>query len=82
MGACDLTVYGVTAEAWSKRYGMVPFTHPCFKCGAPATTTIPFARGTLRGLRAPLCACGHPTPPYVMVRDAKHGDLLDGDLDK
>jgi hypothetical protein len=42
------------------------------------TTSIPFAQGTLRGLQAPPCICGHPHPPYSMVRDSKYGDLFTG----
>lgn len=71
-------IYGVTAEAWTKRYGIEAFTHPCYRCGAPCTTSIPFAQGTLRGLQAPPCVCGHEWPPYALVRDPKYGDLFSG----
>lgn len=72
-----LIVHGVTAEEWSERYGLDPFTHPCCICGAPQTTSLPFAKGQLRGLVAPVCECGHPNPPFCVVRDPKFGDLLE-----
>lgn len=81
--APDLVVHGVTAEEWTKRYGVEPFSHPCEDCGRPRTTTVPFVRGTLRGLRAPACECGaEEGVPYVIVRDPKHGSIFDmgGDL--
>lgn len=75
-----LYVYGVTAEAWTKRYGVAAFSHPCFDCGRMCTTTIPFVQGTLRGLASPKCECGNERTPFAMVRDPAHGDLFDGDL--
>ncbi len=82
--APDLTIHGVTAEAWAKRFDIEPCTHPCQNCGVPKTSTIPFARGTLRGLMSPPCAtCGDEAKtPYCLVRDPKHGDLFSGDLTK
>lgn len=73
-----LLIYGITAAAWTKRHGVEPFTTPCYKCGAPQTTSVPFVQGTLRGLTAPKCDCGHPRPPYAMVRDPRYGDLFSG----
>lgn len=67
-------VYGVTAEAWSRRYGVDAFSHPCSECGRMTTTTIPFAQGDLRGLQAPRCECGNERTPYGLVRVG--GDLL------
>lgn len=71
-----LFVHGVTVEEWTVRYGVEPFSYPCYRCERMCTTTIPFAQGTLRGLQAPLCECGHTQPPFAVVRDPKHGDLL------
>jgi hypothetical protein len=71
-------VHGVTAEAWSKRWGVSIFEHPCTSCGRPRRTTIPFAQGTLRGLMAPPCACGNIKGPFGLVRDARYGDLFTG----
>jgi len=71
-------VYGVTAEAWTKRYGVQAFSHPCSDCGRTCTTTIPFVQGTLRGLASPPCVCGNVSTPYGMVRDPRYGDLLSG----
>lgn len=73
-----LDVHGITPEAWSRRFGVVPFEHPCSRCGALLRTTLPFVQGQLRGLRAPTCACGNERGPYAVVRDRRHGDLLDG----
>lgn len=56
--APQLYVHGVTVEEWSRRWGVKPFTTPCHGCGAPLTTSIPFVRGTLRGLEAPPCENG------------------------
>lgn len=79
-----LYVYGVTVESWTRKYGVQPFSHPCAGCGTILTTSIPFAQGTLRGLEAPECVNGchneASRPPYALVRDPKHGDLFDGDL--
>lgn len=73
-----LYVHGVSVEAWTARYGVEPFTHPCSECGAPCTTSIPFVQGELRGLQAPECECGNALTPYAFVRDPARGDLLDG----
>lgn len=73
-----LVVHGATAEAWARRYGIEAFSHPCSECGRMATTTIPFAQGTVRGLQSPPCECGNERTPYVVVRDPAHGDLLGG----
>lgn len=74
-----LVVHGVTAEEWSKRWGididdLEPI--PCIVCGTIQEVNIPFVVGQLRGLKAPQCDCGHPTPPYCIVRDPKYGDLF------
>lgn len=71
-----LVAHGVTVEQWTERYGCEPFSHPCGDCGRELTTSIPFAYGRLRGLIAPACECGNDRPPYCVVRDPKHGDLL------
>jgi len=73
-------VHGVTAEAWTARYGVVPYSHPCGRCGRVLRTTIPFVRGQMRGLKAPTCECGNERTPYVVVRDPKYGDLFGGDM--
>lgn len=73
-----LIVHGVTADEWTQRYGVEPYSHPCSRCGLVLTTTEPFAKGTLRGLRAPTCSCGNERTPYVVVRDPRHGDLFTG----
>ncbi len=74
-------IHGVTAEAWAARFDIEPFTADCASCGREKTTTLPFAQGQLRGLQAPSCPCGDDSrAPYCIVRDPKHGDLLDGDL--
>lgn len=76
-----LYVHGVTTEVWCARYDLEPYTRPCSDCGEPCTTTRPFALGTLRGLAAPPCTkCGNERTPFCLVRDPKHGDLFDGDL--
>lgn len=72
-----LLVYGVSAEAWAQRHDLEQYTRPCSHCGAMLTTSIPFASGTLRGFTAPTCTCGNENTPYVVVRDAHHGDLFD-----
>lgn len=71
-----LVALGVDPKRWAERYDIEPFTHPCSKCGALLTTTLPFAMGTLRGLLAPVCACGNKNTPYGVVRDPAHGDLF------
>jgi hypothetical protein len=71
-----LVAHGVDPVQWAARYGLEPFTHPCYRCNEPATTSIPFALATLRGLAAPECACGHPTPPYCVVSTVGN-DLAD-----
>ena len=79
-----LYAHGITAEQWTKRYGVLPFSHPCSECNRMLTTTLPFTQGTLRGLAAPECECGNALTPYAMVRDPAVGDLLDdsGRLDR
>lgn len=79
-GAPRLFVHGVTVEAWTKRWGLQPFSAPCYKCKRTCTTTLPFVQGTLIGLQAPPCECGHPTPPFSLMRNPKYGDLFDGSL--
>lgn len=77
-GKPRLYVHGITAEEWTRRYGVQPFSYPCHDCGRMCTTTIPFAQGTLRGLASPTCACGNEKTPYAMVRDPAYGDLFSG----
>lgn len=71
-----LILYGVDPVRWARRWGLEPFTHPCSECGALLTTTLPFARDTLRGIIAPPCACGNTCTPYEVVRDPAHGDVF------
>lgn len=71
-------VHGVSAEAWSRRWGVEIFTHPCSECDYPCRTTIPFVQGQLRGLQAPPCPCGNDKTPFGVVRDPKYGDLFSG----
>ena len=68
-----LMVHGVTAAHWTRRYGVEPFTAPCQDCGRPLTTTIPFAQGPLRGLKAPQCVCGQNSAPYALLLSGPHG---------
>lgn len=77
-GAPRWDVLGVSAERWTRRWGVLPFTHPCIDCGRPRTTSIPFVQGNLRGLRAPTCACGNDQHPFGLVRDPACGDLFTG----
>lgn len=72
-----LFVFGIDRERSAARYDLEAFTHPCYQCGAELSTTIPFAYGTLRGLVAPQCVCGHTGTPYCVVR--AYGDILSGD---
>ena len=53
----DLLIYGMDVTVWCKRWGLEPFTCLC-SCGQSLTTSIPFVRGTLRGLYAPPCVNG------------------------
>lgn len=67
-----LFVHGVTAEQWTKRHGVVPFTSTCSECGRPATADQPFVQKlddahTLHGLAAPPCACGNERTPYALL---------------
>jgi hypothetical protein len=77
-GEQRLTIYGVTAEDWTARYGVEPCTHPCSECGTMLTTTIPFVQGALRGLAAQTCPCGNARTPFTLVRDPRYGDLFTG----
>ncbi len=70
-----LRVLGACPEQWAKRYGLEPCTHPCYRCGASLTTTVPFAKADFRGLIAPVCACGFEGGPYCIVRVS--GDLFE-----
>lgn len=79
-----LTFHGVDPVRWAKRWDLEPFTGTCRGCGAEQTTTLPIARGKLRGLAAPPCPCGHNdktvpkgwvrSPPYCVT--ATDGDLF------
>mgnify|MGYP000927363090 CR=1 FL=1 len=73
-----LTAHGVCPKAWAARHELLPFTHPCDECGEPLTTTLPFAQGQFRGLRAPECSCGNEQTPYCLVRERRFGDLFTG----
>lgn len=70
------TVYDVTVEQWTARFGVEPVSHPCSECGRMCTTTIPFVQGTLRGLAAPPCVCGNRKTPYAMVREPPSPDEI------
>jgi hypothetical protein len=68
-------LYPITDPSeWAERYGLEPFATPCPRCDVLHVTERPFAQGRLRGLMAPQCECGHPTPPYCAV--AVDGDLF------
>lgn len=69
-----MKVLGGDPAKWANRYGIEPFTHPCRECGLYFTTSIPIARGTLRGLIAPVCECGNADTPYCVV--SAKGDVL------
>jgi hypothetical protein len=61
-------VHGADPKRWCARYGLEPFTIPCnARCGRDVTTSIPFVRGELRGLIAPVCECGCIDTPYCAV---------------
>ena len=75
-----LVIHGADPQRWARRWDLEQYTRPCSRCGAMLTTSIPFASGTLRGLKAPPCECGNERTPYCVVRDPKHGDLFDGEL--
>jgi hypothetical protein len=63
-------VFGISAEAWTRKYGVVPYTRPCVDCGALRTTSLPFVQGGAHGLMAPTCACGNSDDaPYVVLLD-------------
>ncbi len=62
-----LQVYGVDPKRWALRWELEPFEAPCRLCGVTRTTTIPIARGKLRGLLAPRCACGNADAMYCVV---------------
>ncbi len=62
-----LRVFGVDPAKWARRYGLEPFTVGCKECGLAMSTTIPVARGKLRGLLAPVCECGNADTPYCVV---------------
>lgn len=84
-GKPRLIIHGVSAEEWTRRYGVEPFSHPCYTCKALRTADIPFRQGTLVGFTAPeKCACGDGGAPFAMMRDPKYGDLFDhgGRLDE
>lgn len=67
MGDSFLVLHGGDPERWARRHGIEPLTTPCEACGSPKTTTIPIARGELRGLLAPRCGCGDPSDTYCVV---------------
>jgi hypothetical protein len=66
----------VDPVSWARRYGIEPASADCYRCGAETHTCIAIACGELRGLIAPLCSCGHPNPPYCLVR-ANGGCMVD-----
>ena len=72
--ATFLRVLNSDGVRWARRYGIEPFTHPCSECGREMRTSIPSARGQLRGLIAPVCACGNTNTPYCVVRYSRFGD--------
>lgn len=58
----------VEPGSWASRHGIEPAFADCYRCGTETHTCIAIAIGDLRGLIAPLCSCGHPNPPYCLVR--------------
>lgn len=67
-----LSVHGVDADAWAARHGIAPIEVEC-ECGRAKRTTIPIARGALRGLASPPCPCGsQDRGPYCVVLGAAH----------
>lgn len=81
--AHDLIILGSDPKKWAGRYGLDPVSHPCDQCGRVRTASIPFARGTLRGLFSPPCECGNQSrTPYCMVRDPRVGGLFEVTLEE
>jgi len=64
-----LYVHGVSAERWTARYGVEPFSHPCSQCGEMLTTSLPFVQGRIHGLAAPPCKCGNDCTPYAILME-------------
>lgn len=62
-----LLVYGISTEAWCKRYGIDVYEAPCSNCGAIRRITQPFFFRKLRGLIAEFCPCGSDDRPYAVV---------------
>ncbi len=75
----DFVVHGVSGKAWADRWGIEPFVVACYVCRREKETTIPFARGSLRGLKAPACPCGDLSKTYCVVRAPNNGPLLGWD---
>ena len=71
-----LIIHNVDYLKWSDRYKIEPLTHNCDRCQKPQTTTIPIAKGSLRGLKASPCECGNPNIIYCFVQDPKMGNLF------
>ncbi len=82
LGQSLLSVFCADWSQFARRFGIEPFAAPCSVCGALIETSIPIARGTLRGLAAPDCICGNKSTHYALVRDPRFGDLLSGSLAK
>lgn len=64
-GSVRLYVHGISAQEWTRRFGIEPFSYPCYVCARVLTTTLPFVQGSLRGLQAPPCECGDTQTPFV-----------------
>ena len=73
--AC-LTLVDANPDEFAARHGITPLVTNCDDCGAEKRTTIPFAKGRIRGLKAPLCRCGSQSRTYCLV--AIRGCLFDG----
>ena len=71
-----VTVHGVSLDAWCERYGITPTEHPC-ECGRLRRSTVPIAKGRLRGLQSPPCECGtESVAPWRVI--SVDGECLTG----
>lgn len=67
MGGRPRFVTTMNVSAWCATYELEVLTVNCRKCGRPISANMPFWVGTVRGLVAPVCACGHNQGTHTFI---------------
>lgn len=62
-----LEIHNQDYKQWAERFKIEPIESICPNCKRSLISSIPIAKGDLRGLKTPICECGNSTQAYCFV---------------